>query len=134
MRRRSRALSLRSAPRGLLGSTESILEEQAMSEIAIYHHPAIRRTQGAGRRAALAAVVTIIVGGLGFLIAVSTVDVARAWYATATATVTRDPVASHPVYELPREWRRSPKLVEYEHMYYRKGSRRLDWIRDSRSR
>jgi hypothetical protein len=103
-----------------------------MSEISIYHHLAIRRTQGAGRRAALAAVVTIIVGGLGFLIAVSTIDVARAWY--ATATVTGKPVASQPVHELPREWQWSPKSVEYKHMYYRKGSPRLDWIREGRSR
>ena len=103
-----------------------------MSEIAIYHYPAIRRTHGAGRRAVLAAVVTIIVGGLGFLIAESTIDVARAWY--ATATVTGEAVASQPVHELPREWQWSPKSVEYEHMYYRKGSPRLDWIREGRSR
>ncbi len=103
-----------------------------MSEIAIYYHPAIRRTHEAGRRAVLAAVVAIIVGGLGFLIVVSAIDVARAWY--ASATVTREPVASQPVHELPREWQWSPKSVEYEHMYYRKGSPRLDWIREGRSR
>jgi hypothetical protein len=103
-----------------------------MSEIAIYHHPAILRTHGAGRRAVLATVVAIIVGTLGVPIAVSTIDVARAWY--ATATVTGKPVASHPIYELPREWQWSPKSVEYEHMYYRKGSPRLDWIREGRSR
>jgi len=103
-----------------------------MSEIAIYHHPAIRRTHEAGRRAVLAAAIAIIVGGLGFAIAVSTIDVARAWY--ATATVPREPVASHPVHELPREWQWSPKSVEYEHMYYRKGSPGLDWIREGRSR
>ncbi len=101
-----------------------------MSEIAIHHRPAISRTYGAGRRAALAAVATIIVGGLGFAIAASTVDVARAWYATATA----EPVAPHAVHELSREWQWSPKSVEYPHMYNRKSSPRLDWIRTGGSR
>jgi hypothetical protein len=105
-----------------------------MSATVIHHHPATHRTHSAGRHALLAAVMVLIVGGLGLAIAVSTIDVVRASYASLTAPAPAEPIAAYPVHELPPEWQWSPPSVEYEHMYARKGSVRQDWIRENGSR
>jgi hypothetical protein len=105
-----------------------------MSGTIIPHHPTTHRPLGAGRNALLAAVVVLIVGGLGLAVAVSTIDVVRASYASLTAPAPAEPIAAYPVRELPPEWRWSPPSVAYKHMYNRKGSARLDWIRAKGSR
>ena len=105
-----------------------------MSATLIHHHPATRPTHGAGRHALLAAAVVLIVAGLGLAVAVSTIDVVRASYASLTAPASAEPISAYPVHELSPEWQWSPPSVEYEHMYARKGSARVDWIRENESR
>lgn len=105
-----------------------------MSESILSHRPTTRRTHGAGRHALLTTVAILIVGGLGLAVAASTIDVVRTAYASLTEPAPPERIPAYPPRELPREWQWSPPSVDYEHMYNRKESAGLDWIRENGSR
>jgi hypothetical protein len=85
----------------------------------------------------LGALLGIVIGALGFAIAVSTVDVVRAALASQTAAdaaLAAPPVVEYPARELPPEWRTWKMGVEVDHMYRQKQSPKLDWIREGGKR
>jgi len=78
---------------------------------------------------ALGVLIGLIAGVLGFALVESTVGAVRVALSVETPAVAEATV-EYPARELPREWRWERKPVEYEHMYRKQESPRLDWIRD----
>ena len=99
-----------------------------MSEsIAISYHRPAGRERGRAHPLLLSALLGMIVGAIGFAMAASIVDVARATLAEKTPTAVS--VVEFPVRELPPEWQWKPEGVPFEHMYRQHAPARLDWIR-----
>jgi hypothetical protein len=105
-----------------------------MSEsIAIHHHRLAGHGRGRRHPLLLGVFFALVIGALGFAIAVSTVGVVRAALASqaaADAASAALPVVEYPARELPKEWSTWEMGVEVDHMYRQKQSPKLDWIRE----
>ena len=104
-----------------------------MSEsIAIHPHRPAVRVPGRAHHLLLGGLLGMLIGALGFAIAVSTVDVIRAALPGETAAVASaaHPVPEYPARALPREWREWNIGVDVDHMYRQQQAPKLDWIRE----
>jgi hypothetical protein len=93
---------------------------------AIPHHRPDGRERGPFRHLALAALLALIIGAIGLAIE-TPLNVARA--ALSGESAASEPLPTYPARALPKEWRGDHQPVQYEHMYRKDPSPRLDWIR-----
>jgi len=103
--------------------------------LASFPHPrSVAHAHGQARALGLGVLLGLIVGVLAFAFVETTIPAVRAALSSKTSTVVAEAPAPDPTHELPREWRWERKPVEYEHMYRKQESPRLDWIRDGGKR
>jgi hypothetical protein len=93
---------------------------------AIPHHRPVGRERGPYRYLALVALLALITGALGLAIE-TPIKVAAA--ALSNETAAAEPLPTYPRPALPEEWRGYRQPVQYEHMYRKDPTPRLDWIR-----
>jgi hypothetical protein len=98
--------------------------------IAIPHHRPAGHHWGHDHHVALSVLLVLIIGGLGFAILYSTVDLVRGLFVEKVP----EPRIEFPARELPREWQWRPRGVAVEHMYREHLPARLVRIREGRAR
>ena len=103
--------------------------------LATFPQPrSVTRAHGQARALGLGVLLGLIVGVLALAFAETTFPAVRAALSSMTSTAVAEAPSPDPTHELPREWRWERKPVEYEHMYRKHESPRLDWIRDGGKR
>ena len=100
--------------------------------IAIPHHRPVEHERGRRHGLLVGAMLGLIVAALAFAIVESTVRLVTS--APPAEAIIVESLAEPPRRELAREWLWEPKIIEFEHMYHQKKSRRPDWIRRSGGR
>lgn len=100
--------------------------------ISIPHPRPTQREHAHRLQLVLGSVLGIVVGAVVFALSQAAIDIVRD--ATPTQPSVGEPLSEFPRRELPREWRWERKAIQFDHMYRRKESPRLDWIRENGKR